>query len=162
MSDTKKSKDLNDVTRDLVEAKAAGDQNEVDYLTGVSGLFGRHPRLMTDPALFKRASDRDEELRQSGASYYPERYEQIADELDGVRDPVVDALGAAIDGLDVTRAEALVRLVRTGRLVPQMTPEQFTAEDGPDDQTAIGIMASMRAPTQILMAQARKMKVDLT
>jgi hypothetical protein len=156
MSDTKKG--LNDITRDLVAAKSAGDQGEVDYLTAVKGLFERHPQLLEDSDLIKKAIDRDNELRPS--TYYPERYEQIADELDGIVDPVAEALANAVDTMNADQAEAVVRLLRTGRVVPVQT--EPLPEDGPDDQAAIGIMGSLRAPSQVLLSQVRKMKGDLS
>jgi len=157
----------NDLTRRIVEAKQALEhgqkdpQRNVDFLENVKSLFEQHPQLMESDELRKIANARDEELRGNGISDYADRYQQISDELSGIVDPVADALAAAISDGDVDKAEACVRVMRTGRLVPETTPEQLGPEDGPDDQTAIGIMGTMRAPSQVLMAQARQMKESL-
>jgi len=71
MDEQKKTRDLNDVTRELVAARAAGDRDDIDYLAAIKGLFERHPQLLTDADLFKKASDRDEELDRPLVAHRP-------------------------------------------------------------------------------------------
>jgi len=151
MDEQKKTRDLNDVTRELVAARAAGDRDDIDYLAAIKGLFERHPQLLTDADLFKKASDRDEELRKDGTTFYTDRMERIADELDGARDPVADALAASIENMNTDQAEALVHLIRTGT-VP--TAPDREGEEHADTQAIVGIMGATRASVQVNRALA--------